>query len=206
MHQVDMLQQARRSAVADYYADGLTELVAGGVLFIVALAAGRPAFAWTYLLIIVLLGPGLRRLKARFSDPRIGYLQLEKPRTGVLQRGLIGWLVLVFALCGLLLLILGQANDHLAWRRIAPCLAGLLFAGGFAYLAQQSHRVHHWLLALASIGIGLVSWIPRETVAYGNLRIWALLLSLVCLATGALMLGRFLRAYPVIDRQDRTDA
>ena len=193
------LENMRRAAERETYRDGLLEIVVAVLFFIVALATGRPAFYWTYLFAILILRPGLKRLKARFTYPRIGYFQLQDEDSSGLRQGILAWVLGVFALIAVILALTGHFTDHLAWRRAAPALGGLLFAGGFAYLAQHSRLWRHWLLAGASVAIGLlVAW-RMEANAYSNLRAWAVLMALLSLVMGTFTLWRFLCEHPVVE-------
>jgi dipeptide/tripeptide permease len=181
------------------YLDGLLEVAIGAVLFIVALATGRPAFYWTYLAAILILGPGLRRLKARYTYPRIGYVKFPDEDPKRFRKGIATWVIGVFLLVAVTLTLSGHLTDNLAWRRAAPALAGLLFSGGFLYMAQQSRLVRHYVLAAVSVLLGgLMVW-PTVEGAYGNLRVWAVMMALVSLAVGADVLRRFLRNHPVVE-------
>ncbi len=198
-------QNFRTAAEADAYRDGLLEIVVGALFFIVALATGRPAFYWTYLFAILILGPGLERLKARFTYPRIGYVRLPGEKSNRLRRGVVTWVLGVFLFVAAALTLTGRLTDNLAWRRAASLIAGSLFAGGFLYLAQRSRRWRHYALAIASALIGAVMTWPLESEPYGNLRVWALLMALLSLATGACVLRRFLRENPIV-RERMPDA
>jgi len=193
----DGLERIRREAHHELHRDGLTEIAAGVFLFIVALAAGRPAFYWTYLVGLVVLGPGLRRLRTRYTYPRIGFAELPSEDRRRLGRGMAIWVVGAFLVVAAGLAFLGAFTDHLAWRRAAPALAGILFGGGFLYLAQQSGLKRVYALAMASaVTGGLLAW-PRIEGAYANLRVWALVMALLCLAVGGLAFRRFLRETPI---------
>lgn len=201
MTTVPQAHEIKLQAAREIYRDGLTEIVAGALLFIVALATGRPAFYWTYLVAIVLLGPGLERIRARITYPRIGYAKLTDENPKKLGRGIVGWVIGVFLIAAFALAVAGHVGDNLAWRRMAPAIGGLLFAGGFAYLAQRSHFVRHWMLAVLSSILGLLMTVPRIPEPYGNLRVWALAMGLCCLVTGALVLRRFVQANPIIEER-----
>lgn len=205
MKQRDGLDRIRRDAHREIHRDGLTEVAAGVVLFIIALATGRPAFYWTYLVAIVVLGPGLTRLRARTTYPRIGFAELPNEDRRRLGRGIALWVLGVFLLVAIALALLGALTDHLAWRRAAPALAGLLCAGGFLYLAQRTGLRRHYALTVASVVSGcLLAW-PRIEGAYANVRVWALVMALLCLAVGGLAFRRFLRETPVSEEW-RSDA
>jgi dipeptide/tripeptide permease len=195
------IRETRRRGRRETYLDGLIELAIGVVFFVVALATGRPAFYWTYLAVIVVLGPGLRRLKARYTYPRIGYVKYpdEDPRR--FGRGLASWVIGAFLLVAVALTASGHLTDNLAWRRAAPALAGLLFAGGFLYMAQHSRLVRHYLLAAASAVLGVLLVWPDIEGAYANLRVWAIAMALISLSVGAEVLRRFLRDHPVVEER-----
>lgn len=122
------IHKSQQAGRRDTYLDGLLELVIGVLLFIVALATGRPAFYWTYLVAILILGPGLQRLKARYTYPRIGYVRFPD-------------------------------EDPKRFRKGVATVDG----------------------------------------PYGNLRVWAILMAVLSLTTGAGVLRRFLRDHPVIE-------
>lgn len=196
------LNEIRRTAFRDAHQDGLLELAIGFLLFVVALATGRPAFAWTYLAAIYFLGPGLRRLKARFTYPRIGYVELPKDSARAVGRGVLTWVLGVLALFAIALTVTGHLTDNLAWRRVSPALAGLLFAGGFSYLASRSGLARHYVLAIVSVASGIGLALPEMAEPYANLRVWAIVMALASLVTGAELLRRFVRDTPIVDERD----
>jgi hypothetical protein len=190
-----------RTAFRETHRDGLTDIAVGVLLFVVALATGRPAFYWMYLAAIVVLGPGLKRLKARYTYPRIGFAKLPGEDPTRLSAGILSWVLGVFLVVAVVLTVTGHVTDNLAWRRLAPAIGGLLFAGGFWALAQQSRLVRHYLVAFASVALGLLMVWPDIAEPYGNLRIWALLMALLNLGVGGYVLRRFLRDTPIADQR-----
>ena len=194
----DRMERLRRDTWRDVHQDGLTELVAGVVLMVVALAVARPAFHWWYLGVIVVLGPGLNRVRARFTYPRIGYAKLPSEKGTRLGRGVLLWFVGTFLAVALGLALLGVLGDRMAWRRAAPALGGLLFAGGFLYLAGRTGLKRVYALAAASAATGLLLVWPEIEGAYANLRVWALVMALLCFAVGGVVFFRFVRRNPVL--------
>lgn len=193
------LEGIRRSVHRDVHRDGLTEMVAGVVLFIVALATGRPAFYWTYLVVVVLLSRGLEWLRQRHTYPRIGLVRLEAEDRRAFSRGIAAWVVGAVVLVALVLALLGLVGDNLAWRRASPALAGMLFAGGLLHLARRTGLARIYGLTAASVVTGAIMVWPVVPTPYGNLRVWALLMSLLCLGVGGVAFGRFVRDTPVLE-------
>jgi len=194
-------QSIRRTAYRETYRDGLTEIAVGVLLFVVALATGRPAFYWTYLVAILMLGPGLKRLKARYTYPRVGFAQLPDGDPKRLRTGILSWVLGVFFIIAVGLTVTGHVTDNLAWRRMAPAIGGLLFGGGFWYLAQRSRLARHYGVAVASVALGLLMVWPDIPEPYGNVRVWALLMALLNLGIGGIVLRGFLRDTPIADER-----
>ncbi|MEN8164705.1 MAG: hypothetical protein ABFS37_11300 [Acidobacteriota bacterium] len=195
------VKDLKLAAVRETYSDGLTEIVTGGLFFIVALATGRPAFYWTFLFAILLLGPGLQRLKARYTYPRIGYAKIQDEDPIRMRNGVLSWVLGVFLATAIILAATGHITDNLAWRRAAPAIGGLLFSGGFLYLAQQSRLARHWFLAAFSAVTGILMVLPPIPEPYGNLRVWAMVMALVCLTVGAVVLRGFVKTTPLVDER-----
>lgn len=194
----DGIARLRRGAWRDLHQDGLTEVVAGVMLLVVAFVVGRPALYWMYLAVIVILGPGLTRLRARYTYPRIGFAELAPESRTWLGRGIATWFAGTFVAVAAGLALLGLLDDRLAWRRAAPALGGLFLAGGFLYLAGRTGLKRVYALAVASAATGVLLVWPRIEGTYGNLRVWALLMALLCLAVGGLVFLRFVRSTPVL--------
>lgn len=193
----DTIARLRTEVWRDVHRDGLTEVVAGVALFIVALAMGRPAFYWTFLALILVLGRGLPWLRARYTYPRIGFAELPRESGRRLGWGMAAWFAAVLVVVALGLALLGGIGDNLAWRRAAPALGGSLAAGGFLDLARRTGLRRVYGLAAASVVTGVLVALQDIEGAYANVRVWALLMALLCWVTGGLAFRRFVRHTPI---------
>jgi len=188
-----------RAAYRDTQQDGLTEVVIGVFLFIVALATGRPAFYWTYLVGILVLGRGLKWLKTRYTYERIGFAEMPDEDPSTLRWGVLSWVLGVLGTMVAALAISGDLANNLAWRQWSPALAGFLFMGGFLYAASRSGLARQYVYAAISPALGLLLSTQTFSEPYEGVRVWALVMALMLLATGGLVFWRFLRNNPVID-------
>ncbi len=195
------LAALERTAYRDTLQDGLTEIAMGVLLFTVALAYGRPAFVWTYLVGIFMLGPGVKRLKARYTYPRIGYAELPDEDPRELGRGILSWVLVVVGVMVVALLIAGDLTNNLTWRQWSPALAGFVSMGGFLYAASRSGLARYYVYVIASPALGVLLSLQRFAAPYQNIRIWALVMSLMTLSTGGIVFWRFLRDNPVVGRR-----
>lgn len=199
------LSEIERVAYRDTQQDGLTEIVTGVFLFIVAIATGRPPFYWMYVAGILVLGRGLRWLKARYTYERVGFVELPGEDPSKLRRGILSWVLGVFGVMVVALAISGDLTNNLAWRQWAPALAGFLFMGGFLYAASRSGLLRQYLYAALAPVLGLLLSTRTFVEPYGGVRVWALVMALVLLAGGGIVFWRFLRANPIIDARSPGD-
>ena len=55
--------------------DGLTEIAMALFFLVPALTLKNPAFGWMIILPVLFMGPWLKRIRARTTYPRIGYVE-----------------------------------------------------------------------------------------------------------------------------------
>ena len=199
------LTNIARAAYRDTQQDGLTEIVTGVFLLIVGIAAGRPAFMWMYLFGILILGPGLKRLKARYTYPRIGYAEMPDEDPSTLKWGILGWIFSVLGGMAVVLALTGNLTNNLAWRQWAPTIAGFMFMGGFLYLASKSGLARQYVYVFASPALGLLLATQSFDHTYDGLRIWAQVMSVLLLLIGGIVFWKFLRDHPVVDAAGPVD-
>jgi len=200
------LSGIERTAYRDTQQDGLTELVTGVFLFINGIAMGRPAFSWMYLLAILVLGRGLKQLKARYTYPRIGYAEMQDEDPKSLKWGILSWIFVVLGGMAIALALTGNLTNNLAWRQWAPAIAGFMFMGGFLYLASKSGLARQYVYVFASPALGLLLATQTFGQTYEGLSFWAWAMAALLLSIGGFVFWRFLRDNPVIDVPGPEDA
>lgn len=199
------LKQSEKRAYQHWYQDGLAEAAVGGYAVLVGLLffgerwLGGPGISAILLPSIMVGGvlmhrSILRRLKARISYSRTGYVSYQEPSKR------LPWLALglVFAL-GLLIgvvLVLAELPspqvdfDYLAtWLTL---LLGGIFAAPSLYLAYQFDLRRYYILAIVSVLLGIVVYMlrlgyPLAPAAYFTAMGVAVVIS------GLLTLQRYLR-------------
>jgi len=176
--------------------DGILEILAGFLFFLVARTVVDPHLAWMLALAVFPMRFAHRILKERFTYPRVGYVRLRSEESGDLGRGMLTFLVGVVALVAVGLFLFGDVTSFAEWLRWMPALAGGFTAGAFLYLARKSSLVRYWALAALSAawGVAVAAWLPAEE-GYGVQR-WAVGLGAACLVAGAVTFTRFVRSHP----------
>ncbi len=104
---------------------------------------------------ILVLGPVLRKIRARTTYPRIGYVRPAGEKPAELFRGMAFYALGVAVVVALgMLLWRGQITPGLV-RQVSPLLASLLFGGGLLYAAGRSGLRRYYLLFAVSLALGI---------------------------------------------------
>jgi len=191
------LKELERKAWVSTFEDGLFDLTLGGIAVAVALGAaaerlGAPAWS-RFVFYAVVLGWPLAAMvggKRLVTLPRIGTARFMAARRRRI-RGARVVVALAVCLTGVLLalmLVAGRAPG--AFASLLPFVPGALVLAVFSLIGwfHQLRRLYAYAVLLAAgylaleLGAG-----PLPLLAAG----------LVLLLVGALMLGRFVRTYPV---------
>lgn len=193
---IDAIERRARRAG---YGDGLLELFAATVLFVIALAwVANPSFVGITAAFIVLFGwRAVERIKQRITYPRIGYFQERSDDSRTSGRGMLLFIGGAFLVMFLAVVIFGSVSDAADWRRAAPLVSGITLAAGFWYAGEQSGFIRHRFIAALSVVSGFLLWLFGSGESYAAV-VW----HLVGLAGPLLLLGlwglnRFLRSHPV---------
>jgi hypothetical protein len=193
------LRTLERNAFRDTLVDGLMELSFG--MFLVILAGAMRlhvvpiAFAFAFG-----LGALVKRLKARFTYPRIGYVELRDEDPDEPRRGLaiplalaLGWLVFDVAV----LAVAGDLHDPARWYRWMPLFFGVALMASLVAVGLRSGIPRFYLYAvLALLSGAVIPFLPVEGKVEWTA--WLLLAVGVPVALcGAMVFMRFLHRSPV---------
>jgi hypothetical protein len=186
-----------------WHVDGLAELVTGGIfLFLGAyfftLSALPPnsllntllqaGFALIFIGILLLGKRFVAALKARLTFPRTGFVEYRPPtrRSRWISAGL------AFLMAALVVALMARAPASLAWM---PAITSLIVAAGWLIFASRLGLPRFFLLAIASLAIG----IGLSLAGLGDLlglAIYYALMGFVLLLSGGLTLRSYLKQAP----------
>ena len=160
----DPIEEIQLQTKRYWYVDGLTEIGAGSLIFLLGLlylladilspsvlatwlvSFGQPAIiigGWFVVNWVV------RRMKERITYPRTGYVAYRRERGGKRLRTIL----VTFGLAALIA-IAAVYFAQLAGERMIPLLIGLMMAAAIAYLGYAFYLRRFYLLAVISIVLG----------------------------------------------------
>ena len=142
----------------------------------------------------------LARAKPRVPYKRIGY-SAEVPDQAE-GRGMLIFIAGAFALMAGAVWIFGDLDNPADWRRAAPLLAGLAFGGGLWYAANKSGLIRHRFLSLASVVLGVVTWVLSDGRNYDPVGFYLLGMGSLSLMVGTAALVGFTRRNPVLEKNE----
>ncbi|MCB1181932.1 hypothetical protein KDM41_00710 [bacterium] len=191
------LDQLPNSAFRYDAQDGLTEFLAGVMLFVVARSIESPHLAWVPAMLVFPMRFGLRFFKERITWPRIGYVKLRSEERPDFGRGVLAYLAAVIFLMASFQWIFGDITSWRSWMKWLPLLVAGFCSGGFVHMAQRTGFARHWFLVVVCLGWGVACSLMAVPSAYEGLKRWALGLGLVNLLMGLVVLLVFMRTHPV---------
>ena len=176
------------------YGDGLTELFAAVLFFLLAAAwdvGGLPT---------ILVGVGalfgvkaLGSVRERVVHRRIGYAVPASEDAATLGSGMA---ITTIAVIGGGLFVAWYVGDVALIRTWVAAIAGALVAAGIWYLAGRSQLVRHRVLAMATILWGFVATVTWGDDGYSSLVPFFVGLGVAFGVVGAWSLVAFLRSHP----------
>ncbi len=156
-------------------------------------------------LTILILGPGLRTIRARHVYPRIDYVEVKGENPKALFRGMAIYTLFTMTATGLAIYIFRGGLPPDAIRRVSPLIAAVLFGGGLSYAAGKTGLRRYTVLFVIGITLATALVIAPIEGRYLNLQIFFVSMGLVSLITGSVLYLYFLRTHPVRDPEENGD-
>ena len=179
--------------------DGLTEIAMALFFLVPAFTLRNPAFSWMIILPILFMGPWLKRIRARTTYPRIGYVEPRGENAGEMLRGMAIYVLVVSVAVAVAVFIWRGQLTPGSIRRVAPLLASLFFGGGLLYAAGRSGLRRYYVLLVASVALGLVLTIFPVSGRYASVQVYLLVMGLIVFCVGLATFAHFLKTHPVRD-------
>jgi hypothetical protein len=201
MSQSADFRKLEQKAYQSYHQDGLIDLITGSVILLMAISEATDSSTWNLLALLLIFA--YMPLKRRLTYPRLGYVKFNVKRRGVDMRlaSAVAIGVLVLSLIGILALLLSgrsSSSPLILAVRASPALLYALFGFiGFGLVGILLGLLRMSVYALLSLLIMIAAhWL--------NLPLWSALLLLggTILATGAVLLIRFLLRYPIAEGEN----
>jgi hypothetical protein len=201
MSQSADFRKLEQKAYQSYHQDGLIDLITGSVILLMAISEATDSSTWNLLALLLIFA--YMPLKRRLTYPRLGYVKFNVKRRGVDMRlaSAVAIGVLVLSLIGILALLLSgrsSSSPLILAVRASPALLYALFGFiGFGLVGILLGLLRMSVYALLSLLIMIAAhWL--------NLPLWSALLLLggTILATGAVLLIRFLLRYPIVEGEN----
>jgi len=202
----DLSKQAKQRAQRNWYTDGISELVFGGLCLLLG------AYFWAQnslkqesllasllsisLVLIVIGGTLLGRylihwLKERLTYARTGYISFQSPSK---KRNVLTGLVALF-LAMLVSALFARAPASLEW---IPAVSGLFFGAAWLFFGHRVGLARFYVLAIVSPLIGIASSLASLGEDIGLAAFYALL-GVAIMISGGFTLFKYLRQYQQMD-------
>ncbi|KAA3646110.1 MAG: hypothetical protein DWQ07_07740 [Chloroflexi bacterium] len=198
------LKQLARKAYLSYHEDGIIDLIIGWLAFAFGMVMATDNSLWTIFSWIPILF--YVPLKERLTVPRFGYVDFETGR-GNFKRMVMAFLIMGLStsfLMGILVFLLFGRDDLLigVWlREYFMLFFGTFLAGGFSvfgFIVGIRRLYAYALLSLVLLGsaqfLAIDDFIP------------VVLLGISIIASGLVLLFRFLRKYPNVSNGEPNHA
>jgi hypothetical protein len=183
MTTVPDVDSVMKHTLSTWYEDGLADLALGGYFLVLGTFAlgqaltppGSPLWLlWaTGTPLVILLGGvatgwAIRRLKARLTYPRTGYINFERRYTGLSGAGRILAVVLLAAVISAGSVVLSGRLANLT------LIFGLVLSGAFAYLGQRVGLRRYLAVGLWCLVLGVALAALPLTMEQGGAAFYAL--------------------------------
>lgn len=149
------LDEIERKMWREANSDGIMELLLGILLFFTAGTWARSNFTVFLALVPIFGNRVIEALKARFTYPRIGYVELKEEDGKSLGWGILGYVLAVIAVVSIVAAVFygGNLESFDAYRWV-PLAFGAIFLGGMIYLHGKSGDPVAYLYSFVTLVAG----------------------------------------------------
>ena len=197
------LEEIERKMYREANSDGIMELLLGILLFFMAFTYGRSYFTLFVAFFFIFLGRRvIEAIKAKFTYPRIGYVEF-KQEDASLGWGILGYLLVVVAVVSVIATAFYGGNlEKLDVYRWVPLAVGGFFLGGMLYHHGKSGDPVTYLYSFIALVAGGVCTFYLTKPFPHNLMLYLLFLAGFFILAGVVRLLTFMRRNPVMEMPD----
>ncbi|UCG43813.1 MAG: hypothetical protein JSU73_04135 [candidate division WOR-3 bacterium] len=190
------ISQVRRRVRRAIDQDGLFEMTMGVIFLAVPLLVRLRLQSIAGVVAVVLVCVVLPVLRNRVTYPRVGYAKPREPAFRLILLFALGLGVVSLGVTALVLLVQGRVMSRPAWLALMPFATGLFIAGFHFLWGIRTRSLRHFILAsVAAAGGALAVLLAAGSLDTGA-GIFFLGFGTLELATGIVLLTRFLSHYP----------
>jgi len=188
-----------RNVWQDTMRDGLMELFMGLYLLLTGIVILADMTA-LFILLMVFISPVVRKMKERYTHPRIGYVkssEAEKNMGKKILAALVGGVIAVA-----LVVLLSKENDKTrALYQWVPLLPALILAVALFIIGGRTGFLRYHIMAIFSLAAGVAVPLLGLTERMDSIATYLLITGPVLLIWGAVIFLTFLRTYPVREQE-----
>ena len=183
--------------------DGLTEIMMGLMIMVIAIILVNSTFTYLVALIIIFHAAFMERVKEKYTYPRIGRVKLREE-----QENIYGPYWAVFAIILLIALISVVASARIENELLdlvaqwSTLIMGIGLLQPFAFLVQRSGLKGYYGVGAVISVIGAVFVILEFDSSLVRMSLYLLVVGGLLFLAGLTSLVRFVRKYPVLDLED----
>jgi ABC-type multidrug transport system permease subunit len=189
------IQTVTRNAVRDSLQDGLMELFLGAYFLLTGLLIQADLTA-LFILLMFFAPVALKRMKERFTYPRIGYVKFTDEDRNVGRKVLAAVLAGAIAL-GLVLFL--RANDDLTeiLYKSVSLIPAFILAFIFITTGRRSGLLRFYVMAGLALAVTMVTPFVNLAGKMDNIALYLFVMGAILAPWGAVIFVNFLRNNPV---------
>jgi len=197
------LEEIERNMYREANSDGIMELLLGVFLFFMVVTYGRSGLAVLPAFFFIFLGNRvIEAIKAKFTYPRVGYVEFKQEDAG-LGWGILGYVLVVIAVVSVIATIFYSGNlEKLDIYKWVPLAIGGCFLGGMIYHHGKSGDPLTYLYSFITLVAGGIFTFYLTEPYPNSIELYLLFLAGFFILAGLVRLLTFMRRNPVMEMPD----